>query len=193
MSTQNEITRLQTARNKIRTKLVALGLAQSTAKLDALATAVEGIENKGAVTAQVQEGDTYTIPRGYHNGSGTVSGVAGGGNYSLQGKTITPTKAQQSVTPDSGYYGLSEVTVGAIPENYNDTNPVTAAAGDVLANKVIVNAAGETVAGTMANNGAVDGTIDGLTVTEYTVPKGFHNGSGKVRLDSTIEEALAAI
>lgn len=193
MSTQNEITRLQTARNLIRTKLVALGLAPSTAKLDALATAVDGIENRGAVSAQVQEGDTYTIPKGYHNGSGTVSGVAGGGNYSLQGKTITPTKAQQSVTPDSGYYGLSEVTVNPIPENYHDTNPVTAAAADVLANKVIVNAAGETVAGTMPNNGAVSGTIDGLSTTSYTIPKGYHNGSGKVALDGSIEEALAAI
>lgn len=193
MSIQTEITRLQAARNIIRTKLVALGLVQSTAKLDTIATAVESIENRGAVSAQVQEGDTYTIPKGYHNGSGTVSGVAGGGNYSLQGKTITPTKSQQSVTPDSGYYGLSEVTVGAIPENYNDTNPVTAAAGDVLANKIIVSAAGETVAGTMPNNGAVDGTIDGLSAASYTIPRGYHNGSGKVTLDGSIVEALAAI
>jgi hypothetical protein len=193
MSTQSEITRLQAARNLIRAKLVAMGLVASTAKLDALATAVDGIENRGAVSVQVQEGDTYTIPRGYHNGSGTVSGVAGGGNYSLQGKTVTPTKAQQNVTPDSGYYGLSEVTVNPIPENYHDTNPVTAAAGDVLANKIIVNAAGETVAGTMPNNGAVSGTMDGLANTTYTIPRGYHNGSGKVMLDGTIEEALAAI
>ena len=79
MSTQTEITRIQTARNKIRSWLVSLGLATSTAKLDALATAVEGIENRGAVSATVKEGDTYTIPKGYHNGSGTVSGVGGGG------------------------------------------------------------------------------------------------------------------
>lgn len=183
MSTTTEITRIQTARNTIRTKLVELGLAQSTAKLDALATAVEGIENKGAVNAQVREGSTYTIPKGYHNGSGVVSGVAGGGNYTLQEKSVTPTKAQQNVTPDSGYYGLSGVTVAAIPSNYNDTSAVTAAAGDVLANKVIVAADGSTITGTMPANGAVTKTLDATTNNQsYTVPKGYHNGSGKVSI-----------
>lgn len=181
MSTQTEITRIQTARNDIRTKLVELGLATATTKIDGLATAIEGIENRGAVNAQVQEGASYTIPKGYHNGSGVVSGVAGGGNYTLQEKSITPTKAQQNVAPDSGYYGLSAVTVAAIPANYNDTSAVTAGAADVLANKVIVNADGETITGTMANNGAVSKTLDAST-TSYTVPKGYHSGTGSVKI-----------
>lgn len=188
MSTSVEITRLQTARNTIRTKLVDLGLATSTAKLDTLATAIEGIDNKGAVNAQVQEGSTYTIPKGYHNGSGVVSGVAGGGNYTLQEKSITPTKSQQNVSPDSGYYGLSAVTVAAIPENYNDTSAVTAGAADVLANKVIVNAAGATVSGTMTNNGAVAKTLD-TTSTSYTVPKGYHSGTGTVKITTETKTA----
>lgn len=190
MSTQTEITRIQTARNTLRAKAVELGLAQNTAKIDALATAFDGIENQGAVSASVQEGDTYTIPKGYHNGSGTVSGVAGGGNYNLQSKTATPTKKQQSITPDSGYYGLSDVTVGAIPEAYQDVSSVTAAAGDVLANKIIVNAAGETVAGTMTNNGAVSKTLDATANNQsYTVPKGYHSGAGSVKV--TLEEKSA--
>ena len=114
MSVSEQITRIQSDKSTIRNQLVAFGLVESNADLDDLATAIEGIENRGAVSAQVQEGDTYTIPKGYHNGSGTVSGVAGGGNYQLQSKSVTPTKAQQNVTPDSGYYGLSDVTVGAI-------------------------------------------------------------------------------
>ena len=193
MSTQSEITRLQTARNTIRSKMVELGLATSSAKLDALATAVSGIENKGAVNAQVQEGESYTIPKGYHNGSGKVSGVAGGGNYMLQDPVeVTPTKSQQSVTPDSGYYGLSSVTVKAIPENYNDTSDVTAKAADVLQNKIIVDASGETIAGTMKNNGAISKTIDGLTATSAAIPAGYTSG-GTVSLTSDIENALAAI
>lgn len=181
MSISTEIARIQTDRNTIRTKLTELGLASAASDLDDLAAAVEGIENRGAVSASVQEGDTYTIPKGYHNGSGTVSGVSGGGNYSLQSKTITPTKAQQSVTPDQGYYGLSDVTVGAIPDAYQDVSSVTAEAGDVLANKIIVGTDGRPAAGTMPNNGAVNKT---LTAAEpsYTVPAGYHSGLGTVKI-----------
>lgn len=193
MSISTEIARIQTARNKIRTKFVELGIATSTSTIDECATAAEGITDQGAVSATVQEGATYTIPKGYHNGSGTVSGVAGGGNYSLQSKSVTPTKAQQNVTPDSGYYGLSDVTVAPIPTNYQDVSSVTAVAGDVLANKIIVDSTGKSIAGTMPNNGAVNATFDGLTATSYTIPAGYHNGSGKVSLTNDIEEALAAI
>lgn len=182
MSTATEISRLTGARNTIRDKLIDLGLAASTDKLDVLANAVDGIANRGAVSAQVQEGDTYTIPAGYHNGSGTVSGVSGGGDYSLQSKTVTPTKNQQSITPDTGYYGLSDVTVGAIPEAYQNVSSVTATAGEVLSGKVIVTSAGP-VTGTMTNNGAVTKTLDATANNQsYTVPAGYHNGSGAVSI-----------
>ena len=181
MSTQTEITRLQTARNTIRQKLVTLGLATNTDKLDDCATAIEGIANCGKVTATVVEGESYTIPKGYHDGSGTVAGVAGGGNYTLQAKTVTPTKSQQAISSDAGYYGLSSVTVAAIPDAYQDVSSVTATAGDVLANKVIVNAEGEIIAGTMANNGAVNKTLDASSDNQtYTVPAGYHDGKGSV-------------
>lgn len=183
-----EIARIQTDRNTIRTKLVELGMAESTSNLDALATAISGIENRGAVSASVQEGSTYTIPKGYHNGSGTVSGVAGGGNYTLQSKTITPTKAQQNVTPDSGYYGLSDVTVSAIPSNYQDVSATTTTAGDVLTGKVFTDVEGKVTTGTMTNNGAVTKTLDTST-TSYTIPKGYHSGTGKVSITTETKSA----
>lgn len=183
MSTQTEITRIQNARNKIRTWLVSVGLAASTDKLDTLATAVSGIKNNGAVDAQVKEGESYTVPKGYHDGTGTVKGVGGGGNYQLQAKSVTPTKEQQAITPDQGYYGLSGVTVGAIPENYQDVSATTAEEADVLANKVFVKSDGTTAAGTMPDNGAVSKTLDATTGNqEYTVPAGKHSGKGSVKI-----------
>lgn len=184
MSISTELARIQSARNTLRTKAVELGIGTNTDKLDVLATAFDGIVNRGSVSAQVQEGDTYTIPAGYHNGSGTVSGVAGGGNYNLQSKgPISPTKNQQSITPDSGYYGLSDVTIGPIPDAYQNVSSVDATAGDVLANKIIVTADGTVTPGTMPNNGAVNKTLDATTNNQsYTVPAGYHNGSGTVKI-----------
>lgn len=192
MSIATEISRIQSARNKLRTKAVALGIGTSTDNLTQLADKYDGIVNRGAVSAQVQEGDTYTIPAGYHDGSGTVSGVSGGGNYTLQAKSVTPTKSQQSIAPDTGYYGLSAVTVGAIPAAYQDVSSVTAGAADVLANKIIVDDEGNVVPGTMPNNGTAAGTIDGITAQSYTIAAGYYAG-GTVSLTNDIEQALAAI
>ena len=189
-TTQELITALTTSRNTIRTKLVDFGLVAGTAKLGDCATAVDGITNNGAVDISVQEGESYTIPRGYHNGSGVVKGVSGGGNYTLQPKTVTPTKSQQSITPDQGYYGLSGVTVKAIPENFQDVSATTAAAADVLATKVFIAADGTTTTGTMPNNGAVSKTLDATTGNQsYSIPAGYHNGNGKVTV--VLEEKTA--
>lgn len=181
MSVSEQITRIQTSRDKIRSKLLTLGLVESTAQIDTCATAIEAIQNQGSVSANVKEGETYTIPKGYHDGTGTVSGVAGGGNYSLQSKTVIPTKQQQSITSDEGYYGLSDVMVQAIPEQYQDVSSVDATAPDVLAGKKIVTSTGALTAGTMVNNGAVTKTLD-TTTSSYTVPKGYHDGKGVVKI-----------
>lgn len=187
-SSQTEITRLSDARDKIRSTLVNWGKAEGTERLDALATTIENIKNNGSVSAQIKEGDTYTIPEGYHNGSGTVSGIAGGGEYNLQSKTVTPTKKQQNVTPDEGYYGLSDVTVAAIPANYQDVSATTATAPDVLANKVFTAKDGTTTTGEMPNNGAVSQKLT-AEQPSYTVPKGYHDGLGTVSVDLETKSA----
>lgn len=96
--------------------------------------------NVGAVSAVIDDKDyEYTVPLGYHDGSGKVGldssekaklisgniksgvvllGVTGsyaGDTVSAQTKTATPATTAQTVLPDSGYDYLSQVTVSAIP------------------------------------------------------------------------------
>ena len=56
MSIQTEITRLQGLRNTLRTKLVSFGLVQPSADLEDCVTAVDAVENRGAV-----EGDRKSV------------------------------------------------------------------------------------------------------------------------------------
>lgn len=178
-----EYLRIQANRNVIRAKLVELNLATSTATLDALATAISEIINRGTVNANVKEGETYTIEPGFYAG-GSVGGVAGGGNYALQEKTVTPTKKAATITSDAGYYGLSQVVVNPIPENYQDVSDVTAAAPDVLLGKVFVLADGTVKAGTMPNNGTLTKTLDASNVS-FSLAVGYYAGG---TISITLEE-----
>lgn len=112
--------------------------------------------NRGAVTGVISDkDDIYTIPQGYHDGSGSVTidstemakiipgnikagveilgetGTYSGEAISVQSKTATPTNTQQVIIPDSGYDYLSQVTVNAIPyvETDNAAGGVTITIG----------------------------------------------------------------
>ena len=79
MSVSSEVTRIEADRNTIRNTLLAWGLAQATDNLDDLADALASVVNRGAVAVELDEGETYTVPQGYHNGSGAVTnGVRAG-------------------------------------------------------------------------------------------------------------------
>lgn len=99
------------------------------------------MKNNGAVSGEISTvAGTYSVPVGYHDGSGkvaisateqkkliasnirqgvTVLGVtgtmSGTEGAKAQAKTVTPSLTQKTVTPDTGYNYLSQVVVSAIP------------------------------------------------------------------------------
>ena len=71
-----------------------------------------------------------------------------------------------------------------------NTSDATAGAAQILATKTAyVN--GNKITGSMTNNGGVTGTISASTA-QYTIPSGFHDGSGKVGIASAEQEKLIA-
>lgn len=69
-----------------------------------------------------------------------------------------------------------------------DLDLVTAGKPDVLAGKVIVDKDGEPLTGTMPNIGAVSQALN--AGGSYTVPVGYHNGSGKITANSLASQTL---
>lgn len=106
------------------------------------------MKNNGAVSGKIStKTGKYTVPQGYHDGSGTVQidsneqakiipsnirdgvtvlGVTGtmSGSEGVisQSKDVTPSFEEQVILPGTGYTHLSQVTVAAIPVTMTDNS-----------------------------------------------------------------------
>lgn len=160
-------------------------LSGKTFSTESLSNATGTIPNNGAVTKSLDAGGSYTIPKGYHNGSGKVtanslasqtSGTAevaeiiSGNTAWVNGKKITGTMTNNGAVSKTFTPGASSQSY-AIPAGYhNGSGKVTCNAVTNLLAKNI--ALGKTV-------GGVEGTYEGFAYIpdpSYLVYKGNNTG-----------------
>lgn len=104
----------------------------------------------------------------------------------LTGDTVSVDKLLKGITA----HDKSGATIEGTCTFDSDTSDDTAAVAEILVGKT-AHARGSKLTGTMKNNGAVKGTITTVAGT-YTVPQGYHDGSGKVTIDATEQAKIIA-
>ena len=102
----------------------------------------------------------------------------------LTGDTVTPSQLLKGITA----HGANGAPITGTCDWDAATGDATAAAAEILSGKTAY-VKGKKITGTMPNRGAVSGKIS-TKAGAYTVPQGYHDGSGKITIDSTEQAKL---
>lgn len=102
----------------------------------------------------------------------------------LTADTVTADKLAKGVTA----HDKSGAPITGTNEFDVNSSDATASVAEVLKGKTFY-ARGTKMTGTMPNNGAVKGNIT-TVAGKYTIPMGFHDGSGTVRISDTEQAKL---
>lgn len=154
--------------------------------------------NNGATGGTIStNGGTYTIPSGYTSGGTVTASIP---STALTNSIIT--SCVMNPTQQSGDEDTARVTVEVpagmhsavtLTKDFEDLLPgldVGAADGQILDGYQAYDDAGNQLTGTMPNNGAVSSTISTQGGT-YTIPAGYHNGSGVITASLTTTSRTA--
>ena len=104
----------------------------------------------------------------------------------LTSDTITAADLLEGVTA----HGKDGAPITGTCTYDSDTSDDTAAVAEILAGKT-AHARGTQLTGTMTNNGGVTGTIS-TKAGQYTIPQGYHDGSGKVSIATAEQNKIIA-
>lgn len=117
-----------------------------------------------------------------------VSKVVYGGEtlIDLTADTVTADKLLSGFTA----HGKDGVAITGSCDFDVNSGDATAAVAEILANKTAY-ARGTKLTGTMKNNGSVSGTI-ATKSAKYTIPQGYHDGSGSVQISATEQAKIIA-
>ena len=179
-------------------------IAANTYALNAIKVAAVPSETKS-----ITSNGTYTPSSGKWFSSVTVN-VPTGATINNQEKTATPSEEEQEITFDSGYTGLSKVTVGAISSTYVGSGITSRSSSDLTVSGATVNvpagyysataskAVSTMTLPTAATSSATSGFTSKATISRSTsdqyinIPIGYNSAGAYYKISAVANGSVTA-